>query len=47
MIKAHSSGVLRSLFEDYRSKLQGLLVDTSSEEYRLDVLEQSIRNRYG
>ena len=47
MINAHSSGVLRRCFEDYRSQLQSLLVDTSSEEYRLDALEQSIRHRYG
>jgi len=47
MMNAHTSGVLRSCFEDYRSKLLSLLVDTSAEEMRLDSLEGSIRNRYG
>lgn len=47
MSNAYASGALLADIEEYRSKLQSLPVDISSEESRLNSLEAGLKRYYG
>jgi hypothetical protein len=47
MSNAYASGAIIAGIEEYKSKLQGIPVDVSSEESRLASLEASLKRYYG